>query len=174
MLPAVLLALAVPLALTVTGCDDEDGPSRAVDPSTSPSPSLELTETGGCGDAFFWATTADGTTAVVVTAELRDRSTTEPTELETSLPDPRVEVEVWQGAGLTSRMCNDVVTGRIDERTAVVEGEVRIALDPHRSEDRGFARTVDGKAELTGLVTEDGTALPDLAIKTSSIGFYAG
>ena len=28
--------------------------------------------------------------------------------------------------------------------------------------------------ELTGLVAEDGTELPDLAIKTTSIGFYAG
>jgi hypothetical protein len=167
LLPALLAAV---LAMTVCAGCDADGPTSAVDPS--PTPSIELTHTGGCGDAFFWATSADDALAVVVTTDLRDRSATEPTELEVTLPDPRVEVELWAGAGLTSLMCNDVVAGTIDEKVPVVEGDVRIALDPRRDAD--FTSHVDGKAELSGLVTADGTPLPDLAIKTSSIGFSAG
>jgi hypothetical protein len=163
---AALLALAV---TTLVACDDDEGPARAVDPATSSD--LEFTQPGGCGDAFFWATTADDEHAVVVTADLRNRSDTEPTELDTDLPDQSLEVEVWDGTELTSRMCNDIVLGRVDEKTPVTRGHVHITLQP-RPDDA--MKLVDGKAELTGLVTDAGTALPDLAIKTTSIGFYAG
>ena len=55
--------------------------------------------------------------------------------------------------------------------TAVVEGAGTITVEPRAEDHVDF---VDGKLELTGLVAEDGTEIPDLAIKTSSIGFYAG
>ncbi len=161
---AALVVLLAPLA----ACSDDE-PTRAVDPAKAPP--LELTETGGCGDAFFWATTADGTRALVVTVELRDRSATGPTEHEVALPDPSAEVELWEGTELTSMMCNDVVLGEVTEEVPVTAGDVRITLQPR---PEGSMDYVDGKAELTGLVADDGTVLPDLQIKTTSIGFYAG
>ena len=165
----VTATLLVALTAALTGCGGDDGPSTAADPAGSRP--LEFTHTGGCGDAYFWATTADDEHAIVVSAELRDRSPSRPTTVEVSLPDPAVEVELWEGTGLTSLMCNDIVLGEVSEQTPVVEGEGRITVQP-RAE--GHTDLVDGRLELTGLVADDGTELPDLAIKTSSIGFYAG
>jgi hypothetical protein len=161
-------ALVVGLLAPLTACGDND-PSTAGDPSTAPQ--LEFTESGGCGDAFFWATTADERHAVVVSVELRDRSATGPTEIDLTLPDPAADVQLWEGSGLTSLMCNDVVLGEVTEETAVTEGEVRVTLQPR---PEGSTDYVDGKAELTGLVADDGTELPDLQVKTTSIGFHAG
>jgi hypothetical protein len=166
----VVAAAIVVLVGSLAACqDDEDRRSRATDPAGPAQ--LELTEQGGCGDAYFWATTADDEHAVVVSAELRDRSATEETVLEVDLPHEGVEVLLWEGVGLGSLMCNDVVAGKVSEETPVVEGSVTITLQPR---PEGHTDLVVGKAVLTGLVAEDGTELPDLEIKTTSIGFYAG
>ncbi|HET9420038.1 MAG TPA: hypothetical protein VFO49_02795 [Nocardioides sp.] len=165
-LTIVLLAV---LAISLTGCGEQDdvrsGGSGASDPT------IEFTQSGGCGDAYFWATTEDDQRAVVVSVDLRDRSTSGPTVVDVSLPDSAVDIELWQGTGLGSLMCNDVVEGEVTSETPIVEGAGTITVEP-RAE--GHVDFVDGKLELTGLVAEDGTELPDLAIKTSSIGFYAG
>jgi hypothetical protein len=166
----VSAAALVVLLGSVAACqDDDDGPSTATDPSTTTQ--LEFTEQGGCGDAYFWATTADDEHAVVISAELRERSATEVTVFEVDLPDPAVEVFLWEGTGLQSLMCNDLVDGEVTEETPVVEGHLTITLQPRPQESMDL---VDGKAVLTGLVAEDGTELPDLDLKTTSIGFYAG
>ena len=166
-LTAVLFAV---LALLLVGCGEQDGVRSGRTGATEPT-ALEFATTGGCGDAYFWATTADDAHAVVVSVDLQDRSSSDPTVVDVSLPDPAVEVTLWEGTGLTSLMCNDVVEGEVTEDSPVVEGSGTITVQPRPEEDVDF---VDGKLELTGLVTEDGTELPDLAIKTTSIGFYAG
>ena len=61
--------------------------------------------------------------------------------------------------------------GEVTETTPVVQGTVTITLQPRPGESYDL---VDGKAVLTGLEAEDGTELPDLDLKTTSIGFYAG
>ena len=165
---AVLLGV---LAISLAGCGGQDGARSGGTGGTGTEPTFEFAQSGGCGDAYFWATTADDEHAVVVSVELRDHSTSGPTVVDVSLPDPAIEVELWEGTGLASLMCNDVIEGEVTEETAVVEGTGTITVQP-RPED-GFD-LVDGKLELTGLVAEDGTRLPDLAIKTTSIGFYAG
>jgi hypothetical protein len=162
-------ALLVVLSAALAGCGDDDDPGTATDPGGAPE--LEFTETGGCGDAFFWATTSDDKHAVVITTDVQDRSQTEPTVVDVSLPDPAVEIELWEGTGLTSLMCNDVVEGEVSDETPVVEGAGTITIEPR---PEGHTDFVDGKLELSGLVTDDGTELPDLAIKATSIGFYAG
>ena len=161
-------ALLVVLTTALAGCGDEDADPRA---SGSEGPPLTLTASGGCGDAYFWATTSDDEHAVVVSVDLGERSASEPTVRELELPDPDVEVELWQGSGLRSLMCNDLVAGEVTEETPVVEGRLTITLQP-RPEKPG--NLTDGKAELRGLVAEDGTTIADLDIKTTSIGFYAG
>jgi hypothetical protein len=162
-------AVAGVLLASMAACQDDDEPSKAADPTSTSQ--LEFTDSGGCGDAYFWATTADAEHAVVISAELRDRSTTEETVLDVDLPDPDVDVFLLGGTGLTSLMCNDVVDGKVTQETRVVAGAVTITLQP-RPEDA--ITLVDGKAVLTGLEAEDGTELPDLDLKTTSIGFYAG
>jgi hypothetical protein len=164
---AVLLGA---LVLSVGGCGEDDEPATGSEPTRSPP--LEFTKTGGCGDAFFWATTADDEHALVVTAELHDRSTSEPTVLEAELPDAEVEVELWEGEGLTSLMCNDLIMGEVTEKTPIEQGSLTVTLQARPRKEPG--NLSDGKAELTGLATADGTELPDLAIRTTTIGFYAG
>jgi len=162
-------ALFVALASVLSGCGDDDEPSTATDPERSSE--LEFSQTGGCGDAYFWATTADDKHAVVVSVDLQERSATKPTVVDVSLPDPAMEITLWEGTGLTSLMCNDVVVGEVTDESPVVEGAGTITVQPR---PEGHTDFVDGKLELTGLVAEDGTEVPDLVIKTTSIGFYAG
>jgi len=166
----VSAAVLVVLLGAMAACQDDDGESSTATDPVGATP-LEFTEQGGCGDAYFWTTTADDEHAVVISAELRDRSETEETVLEVDLPDPAVDVFLWEGAGLRSLMCNDVIEGEVTEETPVVEGHLTITLQPR---PEGSIDLVDGKAVLTDLVAEDGTELPDLDLKTTSIGFYAG
>ncbi|HWM75187.1 MAG TPA: hypothetical protein VNQ53_15675 [Nocardioides sp.] len=166
-LTAVLFAV---LALSLAGCGEQDD-VRSGGTGATGSTDLEFTASGGCGDAYFWATTADDEHAIVVSVDLSDRSASGPTVVDVSLPDPAVEIELWEGTGLGSLMCNDVIEGEVTDETPVVEGAGTITVQPRPEGDVDF---VDGKLELTGLVAEDGTDLPDLAIKTTSIGFYAG
>jgi hypothetical protein len=165
-LAAVLLTVP---AITLVGCGEQDDVRSGGTGTTGPA--LEFTRSGGCGDAYFWATTADDEHAVVASVDLRDRSTSGPTVVDVSLPDSAVDIELWEGTGLGSLMCNDVVEGEVASETPVVAGTGTITVEPRAEGDIDY---VDGKLELTGLVAEDGTELPDLAIKTSSIGFYAG
>lgn len=163
------VALVVLLGSLAACQDDDSQSSTATDPPGAER--LEFTEQGGCGDAYFWTTTADDQHAVVISAELRDRSATDETVLEVDLPDPDVDVFLWEGTGLMSLMCNDVIVGEVTEETPVVEGHLTITLQPR---PEGSIDLVAGKAVLSGLVAEDGTELPDLDLKTTSIGFYAG
>lgn len=163
-LAAVLFAVP---AFVSAGCGEQDDVRSGGTGATA----LEFTRSGGCGDAYFWATTEDDEHAVVVSVDLRDRSTSGPTVVDVSLPDSAVDIELWEGTGLGSLMCNDVVEGEVTSETPVVEGAGTITVEPRAEDDVDY---VDGKLELTGLVADDGTELPDLAIKTTSIGFYAG
>jgi hypothetical protein len=163
-LAAVLFAVP---AFVLAGCGEQDDVRSGGTGATA----LEFTRSGGCGDAYFWATTEDDEHAVVVSVDLRDRSTSGPTVVDVSLPDSAVDIELWEGTGLGSLMCNDVVEGEVTSETPVVEGAGTITVEPRAEDDVDY---VDGKLELTGLVADDGTELPDLAIKTTSIGFYAG
>ena len=163
-LAAVLFAVP---AFVLAGCGEQDDVRSGGTGATA----LEFTRSGGCGDAYFWATTEDDEHAVVVSVDLRDRSTSGPTVVDVSLPDSAVDIELWEGTGLGSLMCNDVVEGEVTSETPVVEGAGAITVEPRAEDDVDY---VDGKLELTGLVADDGTELPDLAIKTTSIGFYAG
>jgi len=165
---AVLLGV---LAISLAGCGEQDDLRSGGTGASGTESTFEFAQSGGCGDAYFWATTADDEHAIVVSVDLSDRSTSGPTVVDVSLPDPAVEIELWEGTGLGSRMCNDVIEGEVTAETAVVEGAGTITVEPR---PEGHTDYVDGKLELTGLVAEDGTELPDLAIKTTSIGFYAG
>lgn len=82
-----------------------------------------------------------------------------------------MEIELWEGKGLTSLMCNDVLMGEVTEKTPVDQGSVTVTLQPR---PRETGNLTDGRAELTGLVIEGGTELPDLEIESTTIGFYAG
>ncbi|MDQ1510450.1 MAG: hypothetical protein QOG50_2294, partial [Actinomycetota bacterium] len=83
---------SVLLVVGLTGCDSHGGarvtassrPQTSTSrPATSSSPPVErvgevLPKSGGCADAFFWAANTDGTLAVTVNVDARQRSGTAP------------------------------------------------------------------------------------------------
>lgn len=177
-LPAVLprslaLAVSLALALSLAGCSDgEPDPTSAVDPTPPTGPAFEIADSGGCGDAFFWAADADGSQVIQVYVEQRDRPAAQPTVLELTLPDPEVTATLQTGTNLTGDQCNDLPMGQVSDEQPIVEGSGTMTLDPPSID--GFSGGVTGTLTMTGLVADDGTTLPDLAVTTDMIGFYAG
>ncbi len=148
-------------------CGDDDG-------DASP---IRLTAGDACGDAFFWATTRSGAVAVTVRIDAVDRSTTEETRREFTIPDPSVEVELLQGQNLGPNFCNDVIDPASEPRSsqAAVAGEGTITLDPAPAEDDPFGcGSTSGRLELTGLEAADGTVFAPIRLTSDSIGCYAG
>jgi hypothetical protein len=154
-------------------------PSSTASIGTSAAPAaLVLSRSGGCGDAFFWAATADETFAVTVTVDASARSATEPTTIDFAVPDPDVEVEIQTGSALTQPFCNDVIDGNVYERvstTPATGGTGRITLDPG---PRG-ACGAHGTLHLEGLTTDDGMRVEPVDVwpvdvATDTIGCYAG
>ena len=176
----VWLLASVLFAVGLAGCDSHGGagvtaPSQ---PSASSSRPIERTgeilpQSGGCGDAFFWAANAAGTLAVTVTVDVHQRSAAVLTSIEFAVPDPKVKIEIQRGRGLVQPFCNDLITQEwhIDSRYPAVEGAGRVSVDPLRRPARCGS---NGRLHLDGLVTGDGTRFAAIDVRTANIGCYAG
>lgn len=169
---AILLAL-VPLA----ACSSESvgGPGTTVMVHTSQAVvRLPLAPYGGCADAVFFAIGRANEQGLMISVDASRRSTTEPTVLDLTLPDPSVTVTLTRGSGLDQPMCNDMVGNdyRVDSEVPAVSGTIHIELGP-RSEP-GDPTGTSGLAMTHDLVMQDGTSLIDLYITTDRIGLYGG
>jgi hypothetical protein len=133
-----------------------------------------LTQSGGCGDAFFWAATAEGDLAVTVSVEARDRSGSEPTVVDFTVPDPAVTVELQVGTELVQAFCNDLLdqNHHVESEHAASEGSGRITLGPIAAP--GPTCGVDGELHVEGLAFEDGTEIGTVDVRSDAIGCYAG
>ena len=141
---------------------------------------VELPRGDACGEASFWAATGSGDLAVTVRIDARDRSATEPTTREFTLPDPGVVVEVLEGERLWANFCTDAISTASEPRTrqAAVAGAGTVTLgattdrrlDPFGT---GCGATT-GELELTGLEAEDGTTFAPIRVTSGSIGCYYG
>lgn len=168
--PALVLLPLLALA-ALAGCgpdgDDDAGPGGGP---------IELTRSGGCGDAYLWAATEDGTVAVTVGVVVPRHSTREDTVVEIDLPDPDVDAELLRGdQDLTRNLCVDVVDPDA-EPTSTVEltagtGEVTTTAI---STDVGLCGDVTGTLELADVVAEDGTVIGDVDADSETIGCFAG
>jgi hypothetical protein len=171
------LAVIAVVALTTVACGEDSAvvaPSTTVMDHTSQAiVRLPLAPYGGCADAVFFAIGTANEQALTISVDALMRSTTEPTVLDLTLPDPAVTVTLTRGAGLDQAMCNDVLGPeyRVDSEVPAVSGTVHIELGP-RTE--GFGGGADGLATTHDIVMQDGTYLVDLYISTDQIGFYAG
>jgi hypothetical protein len=169
----LLAVLALSVALSLAGCSDgEPDPTSAVDPTPPTGPAFEIADSGGCGDAFFWAADADGSQVIQVNVEQRDRPATQSTVLELTLPDPEVTATLQSGTNLIGDQCNDILDGRVSGEQPIVAGSGTMTLDPPSID--GVNGGVTGTLTMTGLVAKDRTTLPDLTVTTDMIGFYAG
>lgn len=170
LLPVLLLVLA-------GACSDGDE-TTIVDgvPVTEPPEVVELTTSGGCGDAWFWVASDDGTVALTVGVEVPRHSTREPVVVEVDLSGPDADAELLRGDGdLRRNFCVDVLDeeGEADERVDVVEGTGTVTIDPIPT-DVSLCGSATGRVELTDVVAEDGTRFASVTGETDAIGCYAG
>ena len=158
----------------LAACGDDDTASTTA-PSTTTEPEeptlVELTQSGACGDAYFWAATETGNRAVTVTVEARDRSDTEPTTIPVDLDD----VQILSGDHLDRNFCTDVLFTESEpqETLAATDGEGEIVLDPPLTAADNPCGA-NGTLTLDGLVAEDRTAFAPIEVSSDEIGCYAG
>jgi hypothetical protein len=163
-----LLSLALVVGLAACG-DDDDGGARTEEP-------IELTRSGGCGDAYLWAATEDGTVAVTVAVEVPRHSTRDDTVVEVDLPDPDVEAHLLRGdRDLTRNFCTDALDGNAEPTSTVplTAGTGEVVTTPVPT-DVDLCGEVEGSLELVGVEAEDGTRVADIAASTEAIGCDAG
>lgn len=171
LLPVLLLVLA-------GACSDGDD-ETIVDgvPVTEPPEVVELTTSGGCGEAFFWVTDVDGSVALTVAVEVPRYSTREPVVVDVDLSDPTVDAELLRGedGDLRLNFCGDLIDERSepDEVVAVAEGTGTVTIDPIPT-DVPRCGNVTGRIELTDVVAEDGTRFDRVTGETTAIGCFAG
>jgi hypothetical protein len=168
----LLLVVAVS-ALAACGSGG-DGSARTLGPA--PGGTVELTRSGGCGEAFLWAATEDGTTVVTVGVETDRYSTTDPVVVTVDLADPVIDGALLRGDGdLTRNLCVDVLDGDAEPDETVTltagTGELVIGTIPT---DVGACGNVSGTLDLGNVTAEDGTTFGTVHAETGSIGCFAG
>ena len=173
MRPRALLLAAALAASTACGSGG-DGSARTLGPA--PGGTVELTRSGGCGEAFLWAATEDGTTVVTVGVGTDRYSTTDPVVVAVDLADPEVDGALLRGDGdLTRNLCVDVLDDDAEPDGTVAlaagAGELVIGTIPT---DVPACGNVDGTLDLDGVEATDGTTIGSVHAETGSIGCFAG
>jgi hypothetical protein len=170
----IAIVLAVALAGCSSGDDDGEPTTTTADPSKA---RMELPQTGGCGEAFFWAATTAGDVAVTVLFDAADRPSDRPTRLAVSLPSGAASVRVLRGTNVPRNFCTDVIDTKSQPKSAsrAAAGELRIVLDPAPTQPVVCNKTsVSGRMDLDGLVADDGTAFTPISVTTNTIGCVSG
>jgi hypothetical protein len=136
-----------------------------------------LPTTGGCGDVFFYAVSADATVGLVVStnAPARDGGFTGSApefHAHYELPDGQLGVRVEIGQAVNEPYCNDVISGqhRIDVTRDAVGGTVDVDADAGEC-------PVSGQASLHDVVVDAGgrrLQVPDMVIHADGLGCFAG
>lgn len=146
--------------------------------SSAPPTDLSLPDSGGCGDAYFWAATADGDVAVTVYADLRSRSASDSTTLEFTIPDETVEIQILRGENLPRNFCTDLADMRSEPTSAAAatagSGSIRLAPPAPCLSNGTDVVAAQGDLSLTDLVAEDGTKFAPVSVSTHYIGCYSG
>jgi hypothetical protein len=180
------VAFLLALGLLAAACGS---PAPSTAPTATASPALaefeidaaQLTETGGCGDTFIWATNRAGTAGI--TAEWTDAASAAWandgfTDTQ-QLPNPEITVSVVEGNQLSSYYCNDIrmpgqgVTSTIEAAAGTVELTVRPSPEGFEPAGQADLRLSDVTFEL-GLGSGEVWHLAELVIQNVSVGWLAG
>lgn len=174
--PSVLVLVPVlVLSAVLAGCGST-GPGSARTTGPAPDPSIELTRSGGCGEAHLWAATEDGTVVVTVSVEVPRLSTREPVVIDVDVSDPAVEAVLLRGhADLTRNLCVDLLDPEAepDETVPLTAGTGEVVIGPIPT-DVGACGHVTGTLDLTAVEAGDGTRIGTVTAETDSIGCFAG
>ena len=138
--------------------------------------------TGGCGDVFMYAATADGRLAVVIQWEGAATSAWEEDAFAASatLPHDSMSVSLEAGQGLSSLYCNDILMpGQgVQATTRAVAGSVELSAQPQAG---GFKPAATADVTLIDVVFEVSTGdeveiwhLDRLELRDVSVGWFAG
>jgi hypothetical protein len=169
------LPLALVLTAALAGCGATGlGSARTAGPA--PDAPIELTRSGGCGEAYLWAATEDGTAVVAVSVEVPRYSTTDPVVVAVDVTDPEVEAVLLRGdADLTRNLCVDVIDAEAepDETVPLTAGAGEVVIGPIPT-DVPTCGNVTGTLALDGVEAGDGTRIGAVAAETDAIGCYAG
>jgi hypothetical protein len=176
--PTLLAAVAMALGLVACTSDTPDPlTSGEVQGATGPPVTIDLVRSGACGDAFFWAVSADGHTAVTAEVTYSRPAGASPTvAIPFSLPGNRnVKVEVLTGHDLSRNFCTDLpdMSSQPESRSPAVAGKGRVTIDPPPAKGNPCGRT-SGALDLSGLVAADGTEFSPITVQSRNIGCYAG
>jgi hypothetical protein len=157
------LARVLLAALVIGGCAGDDAHDEP----------LVLTDGDACGEAVFWAATADGGTAVTVYVDTRERGAVAATY---DLPDPAVTVEVLRGTDLPRNMCTDALDMRSEptDRLEATAGRVEVEVTPSSAPGGPACGTADGTMRVIDLLAEDDTSFAPFEVTSAAIGCYLG
>jgi hypothetical protein len=172
----LLIPLLALVGLAACGGGGDGGSARTIGPATAPASAVELTRSGGCGEAYIWAATEDGTAVVAVSVEIPRWSTIDPVEIDVDLSAPAVEATLLRGdADLTRNLCVDVIDAGAepDTTTAITTGTGELVISPIPT-DVDPCGNATATLTLDGLTAEDGTPIGSVRAETDAIGCYAG
>lgn len=175
MRPHLLLLALLPVA-GLAACADSDPAAHIVGPSTTAPAAVELTRSGGCGEAFLWAASDDGRVVVTVGVEVERFSAREPVTIEVDLADPEFDAALLRGhADLTRNLCVDVLEedAEPDETVPLTAGTGELVIGPV-STDVSRCGDVTGTLDLADVEAEDGTRIGTVHAETEDIGCFAG
>ena len=177
-LPSIPLLAAVAMALALVACTSDtsdtstSGESQGAAGEQSPATTIDLVRSGACGDAFFWAESADGDTAVTVdVAYSRPADLAVTLAIPFTLPDRSVKVRVLEGQDLSRNFCTDLIdmSSQPESTSPAVAGHGRVTIAPPPGNGNACGRTL-GTLRLKGLVAEDGTEFSPITVESRDIG----
>ena len=176
-----MLVACLGVAVLVVACSS---PAEPTPPRLGPQQidGALLTRTGGCGDLFVWATTADDTSGITIQwINAASDSWSAGVFSETAqLPQVPVVVALVFGHGLSQLYCNDVRMPGIGETSnaGASEGTVELIVRPDAG---GFAPAAHADLRLSDVVfrlvlgsEEQVWSLDELVIENVAVGWLAG
>jgi hypothetical protein len=175
-LAAVAMALALVACTSDTSDTSPSGESQGATGEQSAATTIDLVRSGACGDAFFWAESADGDTAVTVdVAYSRPADLAVTLAIPFTLPDRSVKVRVLEGQDLSRNFCTDVIdmTSQPESTSPALVGHGRVTIAPPPGNGNACGRTL-GTLRLNGLVAEDGAEFSPITVESRNIGCYSG
>jgi hypothetical protein len=142
----------------------------------------QFSVTGGCGDAYFWAATPDGKTAITFqwSGAATNAWNAGGFHQVTHLPDANLHIRIVSGSGLNTLYCNDVLepgqgeTSSTDVTAGAAEASVRPDAGAHRPAAHADA-VVQDLSWITA--TPDGPQawhVDEIVWQNVSIGWLAG
>lgn len=187
------LALGLSLITALVACGDKDTGDTSDTSDTAdtgdtgdtgselvPAPDLTtLVNEGGCSDVAMTKMSADDTLALLVVSdtELAAQAYADggaPITVTYDLAAGQGRVELWQGVGMSSLMCNDVMEGHevVNTTWTATSGTVELTITPTgTASDWEWPAT--GDVTLTGVVLEAAGA-ETVTVPTTSWSAHVG